>query len=220
MAGRRSHRSGPDPVAVEVIEHGPAVLHADDGRVVPPDSARPASEGDVGVAPPADPVLTGAEVRGALDDTRYVFVHRPDQLVPVRLTPDEARTFLRRASGFPQPVIVTARVRGSDMVVHTLHYLSGSPLHLRRSEDASVASDASPVPPVDVLASDLLRGLGRPRRVARGRLTRKRPHHGLLVVPVSVGSPRMRASTPSKPDAGDGERLPPGVTAVDDRDSY
>ena len=133
MAGRRSELTDPDPVAVEVIEHGPAVLHADDGRVVQTDPVTLASEGDVGVALPADPVLTGAEVRGALDDTRYVFVHCPDQLVPVRLTPDEARTFLRRASGFSQPVIVTARVRGSDMVVHTLHYLSGSPRGLRRS---------------------------------------------------------------------------------------
>ena len=222
-----SSASPPDPLAVEVVEHGPAVLHADDGRVVGSDTAAPSRTGDPGVARAADPVLTGVELRDALDDVRHVFVHRPDQLVPVRLTPDEARVFLRRASGFPQPVVVTARVRGPDMVVHTLHYLGHPTRRLRLggagppspSSSPAGSADAAADAVLDAAAPDLLRGLGRPRRVARGRVTRKRPSHGLLIVPVAVRS--VGRSVPaSEPEPSDDERLPPGVTAVDDRDSY
>ena len=223
----RQRSPSADTVAADVLDHGPALLHAEDGTLVARDEVAGPDTGDAGVARSTDPVLTGAELRQALTDVRHVFVHRPDQLVPVRLTPDEAKVFLRRASGLPQPVIVTARVRGLDMVVHTLHYLGHPTRRLRLggasdslvpgSGDATVDSGSSASSP-----ADLLTGLGRPRRVSRvGRVTRQRPLHGLLIVPVRVSSRPGRVRS-ADPDAvvDDDESLPAGVTAVDDRDSY
>lgn len=185
------------------------VLEADFALFTPPvfSSMSGASAAPPKVLPvrrPSDPVLTGdSEIRAALGAARHVFVHRPDQLVPVRLTPAEARLFLRRAGGLPQPVLVTARYRGPDLVVRTLQYL-GHPTRVGTPRSPHAPGAPGRADPPDPASQDPLRGLGRPRPV--GRVTRDRPKHAILTVPVS----RARGRFPG---------LPEGVAPLDDPDS-
>ena len=80
-----------------------------------PSGGQPSHPTCVGVDQVLEQILT--------EEPRRVLVYEPNDLVPKRLTPRETREMLKGMRESDQPVIVTSRVQGSDMIVRTLEYL-------------------------------------------------------------------------------------------------
>ena len=69
---------------------------------------------------------------------RRVLIYKPNDLVPKRLTPRETRELLQGLRKQVDPVIVTSRMQGTDMIVRTLEYFG---------DGKNPSRPTSPVPP-------------------------------------------------------------------------
>ena len=106
-------------------------------RSIPPRAGKP--YGWVGVSPrrgqspPAPPVALAGYAVGVdavleqvlTASPKRVPVYQPNTLAPRRLTPSQTRRMLIGCRVSEEPMIVTSRLQGADMILRTLEYLGG-----------------------------------------------------------------------------------------------
>ena len=74
--------------------------------------------------PPADDSAVGVfDVEEAISKARRVTLYSGSGLGPVQVTREQLRALVRSVRNAPDPVIVTARFEGPDLVVRTLEFM-------------------------------------------------------------------------------------------------